>query len=36
VRGELSGGDPEKIGRTLGEQLLDRGAREILKDVYAA
>ncbi len=36
IRGELSGADPESIGCTLGAQLLDRGASEILKEVYAA
>ncbi|HLX45496.1 MAG TPA: hydroxymethylbilane synthase [Bryobacteraceae bacterium] len=36
VRGERSGSDPGKIGTDLGRELLDRGAREILKEAYAA
>src|SRR5262249_34237870 len=32
IRGELSGADPESIGRRLGAQLLDQGASEILKE----
>jgi hydroxymethylbilane synthase len=36
VRGERTGEDPVRIGHELGLELLDRGAREILKDVYAA
>jgi hydroxymethylbilane synthase len=35
VRGERSGKDPAKIGVDLGRELLDRGAREILNEVYA-
>src|SRR5579872_4268794 len=33
VRGERTGTDAEAIGRALGQELLDRGAREILKEV---
>jgi hydroxymethylbilane synthase len=36
IRGERSGADPVKIGRELGAELLDNGAREILKEAYAA
>ncbi|MEP6962783.1 MAG: hydroxymethylbilane synthase [Acidobacteriota bacterium] len=36
VRGHLSGADPESVGETLGLDLLDRGAREILREVYSA
>ncbi len=36
IRGELSGGDPERTGAQLGRMLLERGAREILAEVYAA
>jgi hydroxymethylbilane synthase len=36
VRGERSGSDPGKIGTDLGRELLDKGAREILKEAYAA
>jgi len=36
VRGKLSGRDPEHVGTTLGRTLLDDGAEEILREVYAA
>jgi len=36
IRGERSGVDPAKIGVELGRELLDKGAREILREVYAA
>lgn len=36
VRGQLGGRDPEKVGMALGRTLLDEGAREILREVYAA
>ena len=36
VRGELTGADPARVGKELGEQLLERGAREILSEVYAS
>jgi hydroxymethylbilane synthase len=36
IRGERSGADAVKIGRELGAELLDNGAREILKEAYAA
>ncbi len=36
LRAELSGSDPTRIGVELGQKLLDDGAREILKEVYAA
>jgi hydroxymethylbilane synthase len=36
IRGERSGAEPVKIGRELGAELLDNGAREILKEAYAA
>jgi hydroxymethylbilane synthase len=35
VRGELTGADPQQLGRALGDQLLEKGAKAILKDVYA-
>lgn len=35
VRGQLSGGDPEQVGEALGRTLLDKGASEILREVYA-
>jgi hydroxymethylbilane synthase len=36
VRGERTGSDATKVGTELGRELLERGAREILKEVYAA
>ena len=36
IRGELSGADPAAVGTELGERLLSQGAREILREVYAA
>jgi hydroxymethylbilane synthase len=36
IRGKLRGVDPEVVGAELGRRLLDDGAREILKEVYAA
>lgn len=36
IRGELSGAHPEHTGSQLGRMLLERGAREILAEVYAA
>jgi hydroxymethylbilane synthase len=36
VRGERSGRDPVQVGEGLGREMLDRGAREILKEVYVA
>jgi hydroxymethylbilane synthase len=36
IRGEVTGSDAVQIGNTLGQQLLEKGAREILKEVYAA
>ncbi len=36
IRGVIDGSNPAEIGAALGEQLLDRGAREILQEVYAA
>jgi hydroxymethylbilane synthase len=36
IRGELSGTHPGVVGGTLGLTLLDQGAREILREVYAA
>jgi len=36
IRGEMTGSDAAQIGNTLGQQLLEKGAREILKEVYAA
>jgi hydroxymethylbilane synthase len=36
IGGELTGIDPAQTGATLGHTLLDRGAREILDEVYAA
>jgi len=35
IRGERTGTDPFEVGRALGEELLAKGAREILKEVYA-
>lgn len=35
VRGELRGFDPAATGAALGRDLLDRGAREILAEVYS-
>jgi hydroxymethylbilane synthase len=36
IRGEHSGSDASSLGRLLGEQLLQDGAREILSAVYSA
>ena len=38
VRGRTSGpaGDAGRLGRRLGEELLERGAREILEEVYGS
>ena len=36
VKGEMTGVDPARLGRGLGEILLDQGARQILEEVYAA
>jgi hydroxymethylbilane synthase len=36
IRGKMRGVDPEVVGAELGRRLLDEGAREILKEVYAA
>jgi hydroxymethylbilane synthase len=36
IRGEMIGTNPVALGRQLGEQLLNEGAREILDAVYAA
>jgi hydroxymethylbilane synthase len=36
VRGELAGADPERVGAALGRTLLDQGASEILREVYAS
>jgi hydroxymethylbilane synthase len=36
VRGELSGNDPAGLGSELGGRLLERGAREILQEVYTS
>jgi hydroxymethylbilane synthase len=36
IRGEFSGTHPGVVGGTLGLKLLDQGAREILREVYAA
>jgi hydroxymethylbilane synthase len=36
IRGDLSGTDPAQTGAQLGRILLERGAREILAEVYAA
>lgn len=36
VRGKLSGCDPEQVGAALGQTLLDQGASEILREVYAS
>jgi hydroxymethylbilane synthase len=36
IRGEIRGSGAVEIGNTLGRQLLEKGAREILKAVYAA
>jgi hydroxymethylbilane synthase len=35
VRGRLAGPHPEHVGATLGRTLLDDGAEEILREVYA-
>ncbi len=34
VRGERSGDDARRVGEELGREMLDRGAREILTEVY--
>ncbi len=36
VKGELAGSDPAQVGTSLAQDLLSRGAREILDQVYAA
>jgi len=36
IRGESFGRDPAAVGDELGATLLDQGAREILREVYAA
>lgn len=36
IRGKLHGADAEQVGAELGRRLLEEGAREILKEVYAA
>jgi len=36
IRGERTGTDPEKTGVELGRELLDKGAREILREVYVS
>jgi hydroxymethylbilane synthase len=36
VRAEATGADPQRVGQELGREMLERGAREILQDVYAA
>jgi hydroxymethylbilane synthase len=36
VRAEATGADPQRLGQELGREMLKRGAREILQDVYAA
>jgi hydroxymethylbilane synthase len=36
VRAEATGMDPQRVGEDLGREMLERGAREILRDVYAA
>jgi len=36
IGGELSGLEPAQTGEQLGRILLERGAREILAEVYAA
>ncbi len=36
IRDELTGTDPQQLGRALGSRLLDQGAREILQQIYAA
>jgi hydroxymethylbilane synthase len=36
VRAEATGTDPQRVGEDLGREMLELGAREILKDVYAA
>jgi hydroxymethylbilane synthase len=36
VRAEAAGRDPARVGENLGREMLERGAREILRDVYAA
>jgi hydroxymethylbilane synthase len=35
-RAEATGADPQRLGQELGREMLKRGAREILQDVYAA
>ena len=36
LRDERSGNDPKSLGETLGRSLLDRGGKEILREVYGA
>lgn len=36
IRGERSGADPAALGVALGNELLEQGAREILREVYSA
>ncbi|HWE07072.1 MAG TPA: hydroxymethylbilane synthase, partial [Rhizomicrobium sp.] len=36
IRSTLSGTDAEAVGATVGRDLLDKGARAILEEVYAA
>lgn len=36
VRGERTGENPHQVGEELGREMLERGAREILKEVYTA
>jgi hydroxymethylbilane synthase len=36
IRAEFAGPDAEQVGLTLGRELLERGARKILDEVYAA
>ena len=36
IRGQRTGTDAMTIGNALGEELLAKGAREILKEVYAS
>jgi hydroxymethylbilane synthase len=36
IREQQSGSDPEELGRNVGEALLQRGAQQILDEVYGA
>jgi hydroxymethylbilane synthase len=36
IRGELSGDHPVQVGTALAQDLLSRGAREILSEVYTS